>query len=73
MVTPPGIEPGLPPWKGDVLTAWPSGQKVQSFAKTASFSSSTIADAPKYLSETLYPGSGNWIWTGDTSGMNRML
>ena len=26
MVTPPGIEPGLPPWKGDVLTAWPWGQ-----------------------------------------------
>ena len=27
MVTPPGIEPGLPPWKGDVLTAWPWGHK----------------------------------------------
>ena len=23
MVTPTGIEPVLPPWKGDVLTAWP--------------------------------------------------
>ena len=27
MVTPPGIEPGLPPWKGDVFTAWPRGHK----------------------------------------------
>jgi hypothetical protein len=25
MVTPPGLEPGLPPWKGGVLTAWPWG------------------------------------------------
>ena len=25
LVTPPGLEPGLPPWKGDVLTAWPWG------------------------------------------------
>ena len=25
MVTPSGIEPELPPWKGDVLTAWPWG------------------------------------------------
>ena len=23
LVTPTGIEPVLPPWKGDVLTAWP--------------------------------------------------
>ena len=23
MVTLPGFEPGIPPWKGDVLTAWP--------------------------------------------------
>ena len=25
MVTPTGFEPMLPPWKGDVLTAWPRG------------------------------------------------
>ena len=25
-MTPTGIEPVLPPWKGDVLTAWPRGQ-----------------------------------------------
>ena len=24
-MTPTGIEPVLPPWKGDVLTAWPRG------------------------------------------------
>ena len=24
-MTRPGIEPGLQPWKGRVLTAWPSG------------------------------------------------
>ena len=27
LVTPSGIEPELPPWKGDVLTAWPWGRK----------------------------------------------
>ena len=27
MVTPTGIEPMSPPWKGDVLTAWPRGHK----------------------------------------------
>ena len=26
-MTPTGIEPVLPPWKGDVLTAWPWGLK----------------------------------------------
>ena len=25
MVTPTGLEPVLPPWKGGVLTAWPRG------------------------------------------------
>ena len=25
LMTPTGIEPVLPPWKGDVLTAWPRG------------------------------------------------
>ncbi len=28
LVTPPGLEPGLPPWKGGVLTAWPWGLVV---------------------------------------------
>ena len=28
LVTPTGIEPMSPPWKGDVLTAWPRGQKI---------------------------------------------
>ena len=27
-MTPTGIEPVLPPWKGDVLTAWPRSQKT---------------------------------------------
>ena len=26
-VTPTGIEPVLPPWKGDVLTSWPRSHK----------------------------------------------
>ena len=26
LVTPTGIEPMSPPWKGDVLTAWPRGR-----------------------------------------------
>ena len=29
MVTPRGIEPLLPPWKGGVLTAWPRGHKME--------------------------------------------
>ena len=45
MVTRARIELALQPWKGRVLTAWPTG----------------------------HYGSGDWIRTGDTSGMNRML
>ena len=29
-MTPTGFEPVLPPWKGDVLTAWPWGQVFKS-------------------------------------------
>ena len=29
MVTPRGIEPLLPPWKGGVLTAWPRGHNME--------------------------------------------
>ena len=28
MVTRTGIEPMIPPWKGDVLTSWPTGHVV---------------------------------------------
>ena len=28
MVTRTGIEPMIPPWKGDVLTSWPTGHMV---------------------------------------------
>ena len=27
-MTDPGIEPGIPPWEGDVLTAWPIGREL---------------------------------------------
>ena len=75
MVTPPGIEPGLPPWKGDVLTAWPTGHVAQGFAKrwTAFLQAAIAARGCAAFSKTLWYGSGNWIRTGDTSGMNRML
>ena len=33
-MTPTGIEPVLPPWKGDVLTAWPRSQNSPSWART---------------------------------------
>ena len=33
-VTPTGIEPVLPPWKGDVLTAWPWSHNSPSRART---------------------------------------
>ena len=33
-MTPTGIEPVLPPWKGDVLTAWPWSQNSPSRART---------------------------------------
>ena len=36
-VTPTGIEPVLPPWKGDVLTAWPRSQ-ILIFSKLKSAS-----------------------------------
>ena len=29
VVTRPGIEPGIPPWKGGVLTAWPTGHDMK--------------------------------------------
>ena len=28
MVTQPGIEPGIQPWEGCVLTTWPQGRPV---------------------------------------------
>ena len=31
LVTPTGLEPMLPPWKGGVLTAWPTGRYVALF------------------------------------------
>ena len=44
LLTDPGIEPGIPPWEGDVLTAWPIGlnnfnniSKTQIFCKTYSY------------------------------------
>ena len=33
-MTPTGIEPVLPPWKGDVLTAWPRSRNSPSRART---------------------------------------
>ena len=33
-VTPTGIEPVLPPWKGDVLTAWPRSHFIAVFLTT---------------------------------------
>ena len=33
-MTPTGIEPELPPWKGDVLTAWPWSHNSPSRART---------------------------------------
>ena len=34
-MTPTGIEPVLPPWKGDVLTAWPRSLILLSFGTAA--------------------------------------
>ena len=56
LVTRTGIEPMLQPWKGRVLTAWPTGRI-----------SNTIA------LEIINFGSGNWTWTHDLPGMNRLL
>ena len=39
MVTPTGIEPMSPPWKGDVLTSWPRGLKYKEPNKYFLFSS----------------------------------
>ena len=37
LMTPTGIEPVLPPWKGDVLTAWPWSQIPKSLVSLKSF------------------------------------
>ena len=37
LMTPTGIEPVLPPWKGDVLTAWPRSLTVLKFSKFSFF------------------------------------
>ena len=39
-MTPTGIEPVLPPWKGDVLTAWPRSRIYRSLASTLNIDSS---------------------------------
>ena len=36
MVTPTGLEPVLPPWKGGVLTAWPRGHTIIKIGKLPS-------------------------------------
>ena len=33
----------------------------------------SMKTVPLTLAKLCKSGSGNWIWTGDTSGMNRML
>ena len=62
-MTPTGIEPVLPPWKGDVLTAWPWSHKLHSLLyavlrnlypqnrtlKLSLTSSSWITSTPSYL------------------------
>ena len=47
-VTPTGIEPVLPPWKGDVLTAWPWSHVFLygSFRSTSSGFASSWCTAP---------------------------
>ena len=57
LVTRTGIEPMIPPWKGDVLTAWPTGLNKKPHNKRMRF----------------FNGSGNRIRTNDTLGMNQVL
>ena len=45
-VTPTGIEPVLPPWKGDVLTAWP--RSLIYFAESLSDTNNSSIDIYKY-------------------------
>ena len=45
-VTPTGIEPVLPPWKGDVLTAWP--RSLIYFAESLSDINNSSIDIYKY-------------------------
>ena len=42
LMTPTGIEPVLPPWKGDVLTAWPWSQIPKSLVSLKVFSSDRV-------------------------------
>ena len=49
MVTPRGIEPLLPPWKGGVLTAWPRSHAILSFALDALTLRSYILQAADHI------------------------
>ena len=62
LVTPTGIEPVLPPWKGDVLTAWPRSRFL-SFKKTYL--------VPLHLSK--FSDSPSRTWTYDSAVNSRVL
>ena len=64
VVTRPGIEPGIPPWKGGVLTAWPTGQNGSS-SRTRTYDRSVNSRLLYRLSYRGMYGAGNEIRTRD--------
>ena len=64
VVTRPGIEPGIPPWKGGVLTAWPTGQNGSS-SRTRTYDRSVNSRLLYQLSYRGMYGAGNEIRTRD--------
>ena len=57
-MTPTGIEPVLPPWKGDVLTAWPWSRIIHAFSASVTFSKVPIEMKYSY-SKALSASSNN--------------
>ncbi len=82
LVTLPGIEPGIPPWKGGVLTAWPQGliwsvyksqTVILKMVAAKRFELLTLRVWTVCSSQLSYPhkfGSGRRIWTSDLRVMS---
>ena len=58
LVTPPGIELGLPPWKGGVLTAWPWSHFLTGNVLLSQAASHQVSSALKSLTSVFEMGTG---------------
>ena len=58
LVTPSGIEPELPPWKGGVLTAWPWSLKKTGNVLLSQAASHQVSSALRSLTTVFEMGTG---------------